>query len=246
MVSTTATASRTLYAHLDRDRGAVGQSVDQGDLLGTSARPATPPAPHLHFEERYDGKDVRAVVPRAAFAFGYVAAVAELPRRAARRATSYGDGIAELAVFRPRPRPRSDRQPTGRSSCLRASTASRWSATGTATACSTSAYATLVGPHVLPQHPARHRQAGDGQPQRPAGRRRLGRRRLWEIGVRKARSNVFRLRPDGKSIPVRLGNAGDLPVTGDWNGDGITDLGVFDQTKATLHAADRTPTVSCG
>jgi hypothetical protein len=59
--------------------------------------------------------------------------------------------------------------------------------------------------------------------------------------VRKASSNVFRLRkPDGKSIPVRLGKAGDIPVTGDWNGDGTTDLGVYDITKArfTLRVQD--------
>ena len=63
---------------------------------------------------------------------------------------------------------------------------------------------------------------------------------IWDVGVRKASSNVFRLRkPDGKSIPVRLGKAGDLPVTGDWNGDGITDLGVYDLDQGTVHAADQ-------
>ena len=39
-------------------------------------------------------------------------------------------------------------------------------------------------------------------------------------------------KPDGKSFPVRLGKAGDIPITGDWNGDGITDLGVYDITTA--------------
>ena len=31
-----------------------------------------------------------------------------------------------------------------------------------------------------------------------------------------------------------LGDGDDLPVTGDWNGDRITDLGVFDQATATF------------
>ena len=31
-----------------------------------------------------------------------------------------------------------------------------------------------------------------------------------------------------------LGDAGDIPVTGDWDGDGRTDLGVFDPTTATF------------
>ena len=39
---------------------------------------------------------------------------------------------------------------------------------------------------------------------------------------------------------MRLGKAGDIPVTGDWNGDGITDLGVYDLTTAkfTLRIQD--------
>ena len=36
------------------------------------------------------------------------------------------------------------------------------------------------------------------------------------------------------SAPVWLGDADDLPVTGDWNGDGRTDLGVYDKATATF------------
>ena len=32
---------------------------------------------------------------------------------------------------------------------------------------------------------------------------------------------------------MRLGDSDDLPVTGDWDGDGVTDLGVYDSATAT-------------
>jgi hypothetical protein len=57
----------------------------------------------------------------------------------------------------------------------------------------------------------------------------------WEVGVRKASSNLFRLRrADGTVYGVTLGEAGDIPITGDWNGDGRTDLGVYDLTQAAF------------
>ena len=37
------------------------------------------------------------------------------------------------------------------------------------------------------------------------------------------------------SVPaVTLGDTNDLPVTGDWDGDGRTDVGVYDQATATF------------
>ena len=44
----------------------------------------------------------------------------------------------------------------------------------------------------------------------------------------------FLRQPDGSSATVVLGDADDLPVTGDWDGNGVTDLGVFDQATATF------------
>jgi hypothetical protein len=38
----------------------------------------------------------------------------------------------------------------------------------------------------------------------------------------------------GTVIRVPLGTTGSLPVTGDWNGDGVTDLGVYDRTTSTF------------
>lgn len=45
----------TLYAHLGRLAVAVGDWIDQGDLLGTVGMTGRTTGPHLHFEVRIDG-----------------------------------------------------------------------------------------------------------------------------------------------------------------------------------------------
>ena len=53
--------------------------------------------------------------------------------------------------------------------------------------------------------------------------------------MHRSSEGVFYLRnPDGSSQAIALGDKDDLPVTGDWNGDGITDLGVYDSATATF------------
>lgn len=53
------------------------------------------------------------------------------------------------------------------------------------------------------------------------------------IGIGVYRSGVFYLRKTASAgeadLKVAFGEPGDIPVTGDWNGDGITDLGVYRQ-----------------
>ena len=39
---------------------------------------------------------------------------------------------------------------------------------------------------------------------------------------------------DGTKVKVTLGSADDWPVTGDWNGDRVTDIGVYDPGTATF------------
>ena len=53
--------------------------------------------------------------------------------------------------------------------------------------------------------------------------------------MRRPSSGKFLLRnADGTTTKVVLGDADDLPVTGDWDGNGTTDLGVYDQNTATF------------
>jgi hypothetical protein len=47
--------------------------------------------------------------------------------------------------------------------------------------------------------------------------------------------------PDGSVQKVTLGDANDLPVTGDWDGNGVTDLGVYDQATATYTLLGKDP-----
>ena len=53
----------------------------------------------------------------------------------------------------------------------------------------------------------------------------------WKLRVR--RTNGYATRT------VVYGRAGDLPVTGDWNDDGVTDLGTWTPSTATFRL--RTP-----
>ena len=56
-----------------------------------------------------------------------------------------------------------------------------------------------------------------------------------DLGVWRAKRARFLLRnPDGTKVKVPIGDVDDLPVTGDWNGDRITDVGVYDNNTATF------------
>ena len=59
---------------------------------------------------------------------------------------------------------------------------------------------------------------------------------MWNPATR-----VWTLRAtDGTTRTVTLGALGDRPVTGDWNGDKITDLGVWTPSTATFTLRTRT------
>jgi hypothetical protein len=54
---------------------------------------------------------------------------------------------------------------------------------------------------------------------------------------------------DGSTVDLVFGHKGDLPVTGDWNGDGTTDIGVWRPHSAMFmlrRSATRTVDIAFG
>jgi hypothetical protein len=231
----------TLYGHMQSINVGVGQTVDQGTLLGLVGDTGNATGPHLHFEERLNGTDVDPWFHGAAFVFGSTQESQNCPD-VPLAGNFVGDGIAELAVFDRATATFQISQPTGPISVpfgigTDQPVVGDWDGDGVLNvgvrrASTRTFYLSTSGgvvPVVLGNRsdlPVAGDWDGNG---------------VWDIGVRKASSNVFRLRnPTGRTFPVRLGKAGDIPVTGDWNGDGTTDLGVYDLTKArfTLRIKD--------
>ena len=225
----------TLYGHLQTVNVGIGQTVDQGSLVGLLGDTGNATGPHLHFEERLNGKTVEPWFHGAAFAFGSTPQSQNCPD-VPMAGNFVGDGIAELAVFDratstfqisgpagPISGRRSAWPPTPRSS-------GDWDGDGMVNV----GVRRFVRPHLLPVDAERSRVRRDGQPERHPGRRRLGRQRHVgaSASARRRATSSGCAKPDGKSFPVRLGKAGDIPISGDWNGDGITDLGVYDITTA--------------
>jgi hypothetical protein len=223
----------TLYGHLQSVNVGIGQTVDQGSLVGLLGDTGNATGPHLHFEERLNGKTVEPWFHGATFAFGTTPQSQNCPD-VPLAGNFVGDGVAELAVFDRASATFQISQPTGPILVTfgvgtDSPVVGDWDGDGTVNvgvrrsadrtfylSTPNGVVAVVLGKRSdLPV-------AGDWNGDH-----------VWDIGVRKAASNVFRLRNStGKTFPVRLGKAGDIPVTGDWNGDGITDLGVYDLTRA--------------
>ena len=184
----------TLYAHLDKLWAVPGQRVDQGHVIGLVGTSGGSSGPHLHFEERLNGKVQRPFFHGVEF---------KMPRTQASQNCSdvpvagdwNGDGVDELAVFR-----------------RKAASKFRFAQTG--------APAVVVSYGLPTDQPVIGDWDGNG---------------TADLGVRRQRGNRFWLRnADGTEQVVKFGANPDLPVAGDWNGDRITDVGVFDSATATF------------
>lgn len=227
----------TVYAHLSTVAVVVGQTVDQGALLGTVGSTGHSSGPHLHFEERDASGVVAPYFDRVKFAFG-TTLVSDNCVDVPLAGNFLAGPEAEVGVFR--------RAATSTFQVQRADRAPKvirfgattdqpvvgdWDGDGRVNA-GVRTPGTRTFTLRLPEitntivfgKPADLPVAGDWDGDGIA-----------EVGVRRSRTSSFLLRAaDGTVTTVALGDADDLPVTGDWDGDLRTDVGVYDVASATF------------
>lgn len=232
-----ANGESTIYAHLQSLAVTVGQSVDQGALLGAVGTSGNSTGPHLHFEERSSSGVLWPWFGGKSFVFGstltsgncldvplagnfVVGKVAEVG--VYRRAVA-----SEFRIRRPGRLPKVIRFGTATDQPVpgdwdgdgRLNVGVRTPSTRTFHL-RTPAGITHIVFGLVQDVPVAGDWNGDG---------------TMELGVWRPNAGMFRLRAaDGTLTDAHLGDANDLPVTGDWNGDKSTDLGVFDRVTATF------------
>ncbi len=185
----------SLHAHLLKSFVVVGERVDQGQtiaLLGTSGGSS---GPHLHYEQRLNKVDQRAVFDGTNFV--YNTWLTSRNCGAVPIAGDWnGDRLSDVGVFRRRADIAAFRQrlPDG-----------------------TVQTATFGLPTDTPVIGDWN---GDGKP---------------NLGVWSSPTATFTLQTAaGRQRAIPFGDSNDLPVAGDWNGDGRWDVGTFDPATATF------------
>lgn len=185
---------QTLFAHLQSVWVTQGQRVDQGSIIGRVGTTGGSSGPHLHFEERHDGKVVAPWFHDQAFVMGSTLASANCSDTPVAGDWD-GDGVDEVGVFR-------------RTKVAKFRLAQD------------DAPAVVVRFGRSTDVPVAGDWDGDG---------------TTDVGVRRPGWRAFLLRqPDGTTSEVKLGRVVDTPLTGDWDGDGLTDLGVWAPASATF------------
>jgi hypothetical protein len=227
----------TVYAHLAAEYVTLGQRIDQGELIGLLGTSGNSTGPHLHYEQRLDGRDRQAWFHGEAF---------EMPTWATSRncvdtplaGDWNGDGVAQIGVYRRAATPRfrlawgAEARKVVFGGATDTPLVGDWDGDGVSDqgvrVGGSSTYVLRTGDGsttTLDYGSASDRGVagdwdGDGRS---------------EIGMWRASDATFSLRgSDGSTRTVRLGSVGSLPVTGDWNGDGRTDVGVYSSGSWTL------------
>ena len=229
----------TLYAHLLSQWVTQGQSVDQGQVIGQLGSTGGSTGPHLHFEERMNRRDLPTYYHRLAFTMGSTLSSLSCNDTVLQGGDWNGDGTEEPALFRRakvakfilrRPGTTPLRIPFGLGTDQPVS--GDWNGDG----------ASDIGVRrpgwkafLLRNPDGTTSQITLGKVSDVGGHGRLGRER---------RNGGRRLEPGDACLhaaqrerhlrTVALGSLGDRPVTGDWNGDRITDLGTWSPLTGTF------------
>ena len=186
--STTATASRRCTPTCRRVNVGVGQTVDQGSLLGLVGETgnATGPAPALRGAAQRQDRAARGSTARSS------SSASRSSRRTAPtcrwRATSSATASPSWRSSTGPPPPSRSASRPGRSRCPTVGHRPAGRRRLGRRRHDQPRRTPLLRPHVLPRHPGGHPAGRDGQPQRPPGRRRLGRRPRGTSGSARRRA----------------------------------------------------------
>jgi hypothetical protein len=227
----------TVYAHLAAEYVTLGQRIDEGELIGLLGTSGNSTGPHLHYEQRLDGRDQQVWFHDHAFS---------MPKWATSRncvdtplaGDWNGDGVAQIGFYRRGRTPKfrmawgPDEQDVDFGGPTDTPLIGDWDGDGVSDqgvrVGGSSSFVlrtgdgatTTIGYGYASDRAVAGDWDGDGRA---------------EVGVWRPSDATFSLRRrDGSTKTVRLGSAGSLPVTGDWNGDGRTDVGVFNGGSWTL------------